>query len=71
MKCPECGKELQKGIIEAQDAKSLTQMTTMVTWYPEEEKRKWIRKGAINLRLKGEGYYCDECMKVFSIFEEK
>ena len=52
MICPECGRELEKGIIEAKDAGSLTQSLTMVLWYPE-------------------GYYCDECMKVFASFEEK
>lgn len=39
MKCPECGKELEKG--------------------------------AVRLRLKAAGYYCDECMKLYAAFEEK
>ena len=33
MICPECGRELEKGIIEAKDAGSLTQSLTMVCWY--------------------------------------
>ena len=28
-------------------------------------------KEAINLNLKAEGYYCDECMMVFAAFEER
>ena len=64
MICPECGRELEKGIIEAKDAGSLTQSLTMVCWYPEEYKNKMFKKNA-------EGYYCDECMKVFASFEEK
>ena len=71
MNCPEYGKELEKGIIEAKDAGSLTQSLTMVTWYPEEYKNKMIKKNTINLRLKAEGFYCDGCMKVFASFEEK
>lgn len=71
MKCPKCGNELKKGIIEAKDAGSLTQSLTMMTWYPEEYKNKMIKKNVINLQLKAEGFYCDECMKVFASFEEK
>jgi len=71
MICPEWGRELEKGIIEAKDAGSLTQSLTMVLWYPEEYKNKMFKKNTVNLRLKAEGYYCDECMKVFASFEEK
>ena len=71
MKCPECGNECRKGIIEAKDGGSLAQFLTMVTWYPEEYKEKMIKKETVMLRLKAEGYYCDECMKVFAAFEEK
>lgn len=71
MECPECGNKLKKGIIEAKDAGSLTQSLTMMTWYPKESEGKMIKKGTITLRLKGDGYYCDECMKVFAAFDEK
>ena len=43
----------------------------MATWYPEESKGKIGKKGSVKLQLKAEGYYCDECMKVYSVFEEK
>lgn len=71
MKCPECGKECKKGFVEIKNAGSLTQCLTMTTWYPEEEKGKRIKKGTLELSLKAEGYYCDECMKVFAVFNEK
>ena len=71
MKCPECGNECKKGYVEAKDAGSLTQSLTMVTWYPEAERGKMLKKGNVTLRLKAEGYYCDECMKVYAAFEEK
>lgn len=71
MKCPECGKECVKGIIEAKDAGSITQLMTVLSWYPEEEKNKLIRKNAVALRTQGEGWYCDECMKVFAAFSQK
>ena len=71
MKCPVCGNEFKKGGIEAKDAGSLTQSLTMPTWYPEEYKGKLVKKNTINLRLKTDGYYCDECMMVYAAFEEK
>ena len=69
MKCPECGNECRKGNIEAKDG-SISQLLTMLQWYPEYEKDKLIRKGTISLSLYGDGYYCDECMKVFASFSE-
>jgi hypothetical protein len=43
----------------------------MLSWYPEEYKGKLVKKDTVNLRLKADGYYCDECMKVYAAFEEK
>lgn len=70
MKCPECGKEMRKGIVKTQAIGSLLN-NAMVSWYPDEDKGKWIQRNAVELRLKGKGYYCFECMKVFAVFEEK
>ncbi len=50
---------------------SLTQLTTLLSWCPDDQKGKFIKKGVVNLKLHGEGYYCDECMKVFAVFQEK
>jgi PHP family Zn ribbon phosphoesterase len=44
MKCPECGNELKKGVVEAKNAGNLTQSLTIVNWYPEEYKGKFIKK---------------------------
>lgn len=44
MKCPECGKECPKGVIEAQDMGSLTQLTTLLSWCPDDQKGKFIKK---------------------------
>ena len=66
-----CGNELKKGVIEAKDVGSLTQSLTMLTWYPEKYKGKLVKKNTISLRLKTDGYYCDECMMVYAAFEEK
>lgn len=71
MKCPECGNECKKGFVEVKDAGSLTQSLTMATWYPEENEGKRLKKDAVKLHTKAQGYYCDECMKVFAVFEEK
>lgn len=69
MKCPECGNEMKKGVVEIRDGHLVS--TVVVSWCPEEEKKKILRKNVISLRLKAEGYYCDECMKVVAIFEER
>jgi hypothetical protein len=45
-------------------------MTTTVTFVPQEDQGKWIRRHAISLKIDGEGYYCETCMKVFASFEE-
>ena len=71
MKCPKCGDECKKGIVIVKDAGSLTQSLTMINWYPEENNGKIRKKDAVSLRLKAEGYYCEECMKVYSAFDEK
>lgn len=31
MKCPECGKEMKKGVIQVKDTGSITQFFTMVS----------------------------------------
>lgn len=70
MNCPECGKEMKKGLVEIRDGHLLLS-SVVVSWCPEEEQKKFYRKNAINLGQKAEGYYCDECMKVFAVFEER
>ncbi len=71
MKCPECGNECKKGFVEIRDAGSLLQSLTTATWFPEENKGKIIRKDFVTLKIDAVGYYCDKCMKVYSVFEEK
>lgn len=38
---------------------------------PKGELNKRIKKNWVNLKFNAEGYYCDECMKVISIFDGK
>lgn len=70
MQCPECGNEMQKGVVEIRDSHLLLPQV-MVRWCPEEEKKKLFKKNAISLSLNAEGYYCDTCMKVVAIFDER
>lgn len=70
IKCPICGKETRSGVVKTQAIGNLLN-NTMISWYPEEDKDKWIQRNAVELRLKAKGYYCFECMKVFAVFEEK
>lgn len=71
MKCPECGNEMKKGVIQVKDTGSITQFFTMVSWHPVDDTGKIVKRDRVGLPLKAEGYYCDECMKVYGIFEEK
>ncbi len=70
MKCPECNKEMKKGEIKASGG-TLTEFGTSLGWFPDESKGKLLKKGAVSLKLYGEGWYCDECMKVFASFDER
>ena len=70
MNCPKCGNEMKKGVIEAKNAGSITQWSTVMLWYPDNYKGKIIKKDTVNLRVRAEGYYCNECMKVYAVFEE-
>ncbi len=69
MNCPECGKEMEFGQVQAIDG--ALNILNQIIWYPEEDLNKRIKKNGISLRLKAEAYYCNECMKVVSIFDEK
>lgn len=71
MKCPKCDEECRKGSVQCRNAESLAQLMTTVTWYPEDKKGKIIRKSAVDLTIDAEAYYCDTCMKVYAIYEEK
>ena len=71
MKCPECGKECRKGFIEAKNGGSITQLFTSMLWCPEDENGTKLKKETVDLKLHGEGWYCDECMKIFASFAEK
>lgn len=42
-----------------------------IIWYPEEDLEKRSKKNGVSLKLKAKAYYCDECMKVISVFDEK
>lgn len=68
--CPVCGTEMRSGTVKVQAVGSLFN-DAMASWFPDDDKDRWIQMNAVPLRLKGKGYYCDECMKVFAEFEEK
>ncbi|MDO5026893.1 MAG: hypothetical protein Q4E50_03570 [Tissierellia bacterium] len=71
MKCSNCGNKRKKGLVQARDAASITQASTIVTWYPEGDKGRMFKKNGIRLAINGEDYYCDQCTRVYAIFEEK
>lgn len=69
MLCPDCNNETQKGFVKIQDAGF--NILNNVTFYPEEERDKKVHQQYITLALQAEGHYCDTCMKVYAIFNEK
>lgn len=71
MNCPDCGKALRAGSIEAQELGSISNMGTVLRWYPEDQKAKLFRKGAITFQRSGPAFYCDACGKVFAEFEQQ
>ncbi len=44
MKCPECGKEIEEGIVKVQEAGSLFNSRAMIGWYPNADKEKFLQK---------------------------
>lgn len=70
-KCPFCNGRLKKGKIEVIDTKSLFNTACYVNFVPKEEEGKWIRKDAVSLRTHADGYYCEECVQFFGIFEQR
>lgn len=70
MKCPECGRAMKKGFVEVVDLTHPIVPMVAVSFCPNEDKGKIIRKHAISLKLNAEGYYCDKCEKVVAIFEK-
>lgn len=70
-KCPFCNGELKKGKIEVSDLKTLFNTNCVVNFVPDQDQGKIIRKNAISLRTKADGYYCDECEQFFGVFEQR
>ena len=70
-KCPFCGGFLKKGKIEVLDTRTLFNTACYVNFVSEEDEGKLIRKNAVSLRTKADGYYCDECVQFFGLFEQK
>ena len=72
MNCPYCNKEMEKGEVQVGsflDAKLFKGGN--VIWIPEKDSKKMIPKNTINLYGIAEGYYCNQCIKVVAIFEDR
>jgi hypothetical protein len=68
MKCPYCNNDMKKGGVIV-DNGEMSNASLTLTWYPESELNKKNKNDAVQLALDGVGYYCDDCMKVFSEHE--
>lgn len=71
LKCPLCGGNLESGIIEAVNCTSLLNTNTVVVFYPEAEKTKFIRKNSASLNIKTKGFHCVKCDKYIGIFDKR
>jgi len=72
MNCPYCGDEMKKGEVQTGSAVNrMLRSGDSVLWIPEEDCAKIIPKKTINLATVAEGYYCEQCVKVVAIFDER
>lgn len=69
MECPNCGKEMEFGGVKVMDNKIIS--SSNVVWYPQEELDKFYKRDYVELELKADGFYCDECMKVVAVFNQR
>ena len=69
MECPKCGRKCFEGVVKAEQAGTLFNEAANLSWTPEYEKKKIIKKDALNLEKSGVGYYCQFCEKVYATFE--
>lgn len=74
MQCPNCSKNMQKGVVQLYDPNILNMSS--IFWCPENEVDKLIKKNKVNLKMsananKAVGYYCQSCQKVICTFKEK
>ena len=68
MTCPWCRRETKKGAVTASGG---TPFAVRVVFYPQEEEGHLVKKQAIPLTKKAEGYYCEHCHAAFACFEEE
>lgn len=73
MKCPYCGKEMQKGEVQSGDLfdNLFNNRGGSVLFVSEDECKKLVPKKSVSLKVNGEGYYCEACGKVVGIFDER
>lgn len=72
MKCPYCSNEMKKGEVQIGDIlQAKIKCGIPVLWIPEEDCKKLLPKETVSLSNAGEGYYCEVCEKVVTIFEKE
>ena len=70
MKCPKCGKNCKKGVVHARNPRMMViDWPGDLRWYPEESAGKLLKSGEVQLSYEGEGFYCEDCEKVYAVFE--
>ncbi|MBE5944393.1 MAG: hypothetical protein E7258_05690 [Lachnospiraceae bacterium] len=73
MKCPYCGEDMKEGYVEVRDGSEFINLGIgiVISWMPRDEIKRIIRKNAVHLATKGEGYYCEKCHKAVAVLNER
>ena len=69
MDCLKCGRKCIKGIVKSEDTGHLINVGAGLSWTPEYEKEKIMKKDTLFLKSSGVGYYCQFCETVYASFE--
>jgi hypothetical protein len=59
---------MKKGFVEIS---STVPFSNNVAWIPEEERKKIFHDNIIWLKKRADGYHCDNCDKVITVFNRK
>ncbi|MBE5933855.1 MAG: hypothetical protein E7263_10610 [Lachnospiraceae bacterium] len=64
---------MKRGYVEVRDGSEFINLGIgiVVSWLPENERKNIVRKNAVHIKTKGEGYYCEKCRKTVAILDER
>lgn len=69
--CSVCKGKVSDGTIQVKSASNLFNTDTVVDYVKKEDSKKLVKKDAVSLRLKADGYYCEHCGIYIGIFKSR